>query len=134
MSIVSQLEHIAEGLPTLEAFAKRLKELEEIMKTSRFNKNENVATLSTMHSSKGLEFDTVYMLDLVDGVIPSKDDVKAYKAGDVEKMEEAVRLFYVGMTRARKHLELLTYNQKDEETTRPSAFLEDVKKFFLVKK
>lgn len=131
LSIVSQLEHIAEGLPTLEAFAKRLKELEEIMKTSRFNKNENVATLSTMHSSKGLEFDTVYMLDLVDGVIPSKDDVKAYKAGDVEKMEEAVRLFYVGMTRARKHLELLTYNQKDEETTRPSAFLEDVKKILL---
>lgn len=131
LSIVSQLEHIAEGLPTLEAFAKRLKELEEIMKTSRFNKNENVATLSTMHSSKGLEFDTVYMLDLVDGVIPSKDDVKSYKAGDVEKMEEAVRLFYVGMTRARKHLELLTYNQKDEETTSPSAFLEDIKKILL---
>lgn len=134
LSIVSQLEHIAEGLPDLAAFANRLNELEEIMKTSKFNKNENVATLSTMHSSKGLEFDTVYMLDLVDGVIPSKDDVKAYKNDEPEKMEEAVRLFYVGMTRARHHLELLTYNQKDEEKTQPSAFIEDVKKIMLGEK
>ncbi|MBQ0138643.1 MAG: ATP-dependent helicase [Kurthia sp.] len=131
LSIVSQLEHIAEGLPDLAAFAQRLKDIEEIMKTSRFNKNEQVVTLSTMHSSKGLEFDSVYMVDLVDGVIPSKDDMKEYKAGNKEQMMEAVRLFYVGMTRARKHLELLTYSQKDEETTRPSAFIDDVKKIML---
>lgn len=131
LSIVSQLEHIAEGLPDLAKFAQRLKDIEEIMKTSKFNKNENVVTLSTMHSSKGLEFDRVYMMDLVDGVIPSKEDMKDFKAGDLDKMMEAVRLFYVGMTRARNHLELLTYSQKDEETTRPSAFIDDVKKIML---
>lgn len=131
LSTISQLEHLAEGIPNLEAFAKRLKDLEEIMQTSKFNKNENVVTLSTLHSSKGLEFDRVYMIDLVDGIIPSKDDMKDYKAGNTEKMEEAVRLFYVGMTRARHHLELLTYTMKDEESVSPSAFVEDVKKIML---
>ena len=48
----------------------------------------------------------MYMIDLVDGVIPSTED----KKGDIE---EAVRLFYVGMTRAKRHLELISYQQRD---------------------
>ncbi|GEK35058.1 ATP-dependent helicase [Kurthia sibirica] len=131
LSTISQLEHLSEGLPNLEAFAQRLKDLEEIMQTSRFNKNENVVTLSTLHSSKGLEFDCVYMIDLIDGIIPSKEDMKDFKEGNSEKMDEAVRLFYVGMTRARHHLELLTYTMKDEESVSPSAFIDDVKKIML---
>ncbi len=67
------------------------------------------------------------MIDLVDGIIPAPDDIKEYKDGKEAKMEEAVRLFYVGMTRAKTRLELLTYEQNNEEKTAPSVFLDDVK-------
>lgn len=126
LGIVTQLEYIAEGLPDLTAFAKRLKRLEEIMRQSS-EKRPGVVTLSTFHSAKGLEFDRVYMIDLIDGIIPAPDDIKEYKDGNEAKMEEAVRLFYVGMTRAKTRLELLTYEQNNEEKTAPSVFLDDVK-------
>jgi len=126
LGIVTQLEYIAEGLPDLTAFAKRLTRLEEIMRQSN-EKRPGVVTLSTFHSAKGLEFDRVYMIDLVDGIIPAPDDIKEYKDGKEAKMEEAVRLFYVGMTRAKTRLELLTYEQNNEEKTAPSVFLDDVK-------
>lgn len=126
LGIVTQLQYIAEGLPDLTAFANRLKRLEEIMRQSS-EKRAGVVTLSTFHSAKGLEFDRVYMIDLVDCVIPAPDDIKDYKEGHEAKMEEAVRLFYVGMTRAKTRLELLTYEQNNEEKTTPSVFLDDVK-------
>lgn len=126
LGIMTQLEYIAEGLEDCTAFAHRLKRLEDIMKTSS-EKRQGVVTLSTFHSAKGLEYDRVYMIDLVDGIIPTTDDIKAYKKERKEPMEETVRLFYVGMTRAKTHLELLTYDQNNEEQTKPSIFLEDVK-------
>lgn len=126
LGIMTQLEYIAEGLPDCTAFAHRLKRLEDIMKTSS-TKRPGVVTLSTFHSAKGLEYDRVYMIDLVDGIIPAADDIKAFKDGRDDQIEEAVRLFYVGMTRAKTHLELLTYEQNNEEQTKPSVFLDDVK-------
>lgn len=128
LGILNQLEHIAVGIPNLEAFARRLKELEEIMKTSWSNKGRDVVTLSTLHSAKGLEYDNVYMIDLVDGIIPSKDDLKQQDEDNSEPIEEAARLFYVGMTRARKHLELLTYHLKDDEHVEESQFLKQVRR------
>nr|WP_075807375.1 MULTISPECIES: 3'-5' exonuclease [Lysinibacillus] len=76
MGIIYTLEEIAAPLKSMEDFAGRLKQLEEIMNASKFKKNENAVTLSTFHSSKGLEFKNVYLVDLMQGVIPSKDDVE----------------------------------------------------------
>lgn len=125
--ILSNLESIAKGLSTMKEFADRLGELEKIMSESKFNKRKNVVTLSTFHSSKGLEYDSVYMIDLINGIVPTHDDIESYRNKDVEPMEEAVRLFYVGMTRARKQLELLTYNVKDGERVMESVFVKNVK-------
>lgn len=60
----------------MEEFAARLKHLEAKLKTSQFKKDENAVTFSTFHSAKGLEFEKVYMIDLIDGVIPSAEDKK----------------------------------------------------------
>jgi DNA helicase II / ATP-dependent DNA helicase PcrA len=128
LEILDTLENIAENLQSLEEFAYRVKRLEEVMKTSKFNKRKNAVTLSTFHSSKGLEFDKVYMIDLINGVIPSFENIKDYKNGKREDMEESVRLFYVGMTRARKHLELITYKKKGKEKVSESMFVTDVRK------
>src|SRR6185437_9306185 len=79
------------------------------------------------HSSKGLEFKRVYMIDLIEGVIPSEDDKKKNPEGQMPLMEEAVRLFYVGMTRAKVKLELLSYVKKDGEKVEESSFIKGVK-------
>ncbi|MBQ3570646.1 MAG: ATP-dependent helicase [Methanocorpusculum sp.] len=69
-----------------------------------FHDPRSNVTLTTLHSSKGLEFDRVIMLDMTDGVIPSKTAIKDTGAA----YEEDARLFYVGATRAKHTLVFLT--------------------------
>ena len=126
--ILDVLENIASGLGSLKGFADRLKELERLVQISKYNKNKSALTLTTFHSAKGLEYDRVFMIDLVNGVIPSKDDMEQYRLKDTGPMEEAVRLFYVGMTRARTNLELLTYQYKGNERVTESIFVMNVRK------
>ena len=79
--------------------------------------------LSTVHSSKGLEFDTVILLNVSEGSFPS---------GRGEKnLEEERRLFYVGITRAKKKL-VLTYPQISQQKNsqyfnRVSRFIEEIR-------
>ncbi|TGL36445.1 ATP-dependent helicase [Leptospira koniambonensis] len=79
--------------------------------------------LSTVHSSKGLEFDTVVLLNVSEGSFPS---------GRGEKnLEEERRLFYVGITRAKKKL-VLTYPQISQQKNsqyfnRVSRFIDEIK-------
>ncbi|MDR4886240.1 ATP-dependent helicase [Fredinandcohnia sp. QZ13] len=126
-SVLQTLEEIADSLDTMEQFAERLNHLEDLMKVSKFNKNKDAITLSTFHSSKGLEFKKVYMIDLIEGVIPSHDEINKYKDGERDLMEEAVRLFYVGMTRAEQELELLTYKKQNGKEVAQSRFVANVK-------
>ncbi len=65
---------------------------------------EHGPVLSTIHSSKGLEYDTVYLLDVIDGVLPSVSPDRKDDPDQVRLYEEERRLFYVGMTRARRSL------------------------------
>ena len=74
----------------------------------------NVVTLSTLHGSKGLEFDVVFLIGCEEGLIPhmrtleTKVTDAAGSAGqNPQDIEEERRLFYVGVTRARQHLQLL---------------------------
>ncbi|HSU79337.1 MAG TPA: ATP-dependent helicase, partial [Candidatus Angelobacter sp.] len=124
-SILNTLEEIAEPLKTMEVFASRLNALDTLLKTSKTNKGRDVVTFSTFHSAKGLEFETVYMIDVVQGVLPSSDDVKTTPVGDQnpDLLEEARRLFYVGMTRAKTHLEILDYREKYGEPVIESQFI-----------
>jgi ATP-dependent DNA helicase UvrD/PcrA len=64
--------------------------------------DEDYLTLSTIHSAKGMEWDTVYLLNVVDGSFPSE-----FATGKAELIEEERRLLYVGLTRAQNDLILL---------------------------
>jgi DNA helicase-2/ATP-dependent DNA helicase PcrA len=64
--------------------------------------DEDYLILSTIHSAKGQEWDTVFILNLVDGCIPSD-----MATGKPEQIDEERRLLYVAMTRAREHLHLV---------------------------
>jgi DNA helicase-2/ATP-dependent DNA helicase PcrA len=63
--------------------------------------DEDYLVLSTVHSAKGMEWDTVYLLNVVDGSFPSE-----FATGRSELIDEERRLLYVAMTRARNELQL----------------------------
>jgi DNA helicase-2/ATP-dependent DNA helicase PcrA len=64
--------------------------------------DEDYLTLTTIHSAKGMEWDTVYLLNVVDGSFPSE-----FATGKAELIEEERRLFYVALTRAQNDLVLI---------------------------
>ena len=87
---------------------KKLQESEEKEKTG--------IRLMTMHASKGLEFDTVYLPDCQEGKIPSA------KSQTSDEIEEERRMFYVAMTRAKKELCITAHKGKSGKDS-PSRFL-----------
>lgn len=124
--ILQYLKLIAKHTPTVADFIQRLHDLETNMAEASYNKGRNAVVLSTIHSSKGLEWDNVFMFDLIQGQFPSQSAVDKYYEGDPRELESERRLFYVGMTRARKRLELLSITSKFGERVEPSMFLREV--------
>ena len=75
-------------------------------------------SLSTIHSAKGLEYDTVFMIDLYKGEFPKN-------CGEDEMCEER-RLFYVGMTRAKKYLYMMYPGKRQEIRLLPGEFFKTI--------
>ena len=87
----------------------RLDELREIFE----NKPDDPScpfVLSTIHASKGLEYDTVYLMDVMDGIFPESAPESVALLSDKERaaFEEERRIFYVGLTRAKNRLNVFT--------------------------
>lgn len=93
----------------------------------------NVPTLLTLHAAKGLEYGTVFIVGLDDGILPHSRSFD-----EPEGMEEERRLFYVGITRAKDKLYLIRSIQRGGrgavEETFPSRFLDDVPADLLIGK
>jgi len=81
--------------------------------------------LMTLHAAKGLEFDTVFLVGMEEGLIPHMRAVQ-----DPSQMEEERRLCYVGMTRAKNRLVLTRARERsyfgDRRITMPSRFLSEI--------
>ena len=97
--LVSSIKEFEENRddPTLVSYLEDVSLLTDI---DKWNDSENRVTLMTVHSSKGLEFDNVNIIGLEDGLFPL---IRNYTDDDIE---EERRLFYVGITRARKKVNL----------------------------
>lgn len=84
----------------------------------------DLVTLMTVHSAKGLEFDTVIVAGLVDGIFPH------FRSMEGSDVEEERRLFYVALTRARRSLYLSTFRQREHKgrlvPAVPSRFLKEL--------
>lgn len=115
---------ILEALGFQEAFPldllKRLTELYQLMRQGTGDE-ESMVTLSTIHSSKGLEYPHVILMDVVDGILPKVPSVPSDHP-DFDAYQEERRLFYVAMTRAKDELWILSY--KGQEL--PSAFIQEL--------
>ena len=100
-------------------FLARMEALQKIIQQKETNPDCRIY-LSTIHASKGLEYDTVYLMDVIDGILPEQVPASQRFASKKEKeiYEEERRLFYVGVTRAKNRLYLFTANRK-------STFCED---------
>ena len=108
------LKILAKRTANISQFLKRLKELEEKMMQG-FNEESKII-LSTIHSSKGLEYDNVYIVDVFDGRFPSSmPNVFSRSKDNADGEQEERRLFYVGITRAMNSLHL--FNIKGKKST-----------------
>jgi len=121
-TVLSNLKIIASEANSIMEFLIRLESLEKIIDQAKFNKNKNAVILSTLHSSKGLEFQRVYMVDLIDGEFPTSNSIDLQDMGQPKEMEEERRLFYVGMTRAKEILDIITISYKNGDKVYPSRF------------
>ena len=90
---------------TIEGFLERLELLPRLIESYRCT-DENPIILSTIHSAKGLEFDTVYIVDVYDGCLPHSSREDAQEQERIDHYEEERRLFYVAITRAKNELYL----------------------------
>ena len=118
------LKLIASNYENFDDFLNRLNYLQYLCNGS--NRNAGALTLSTVHSAKGLEFDSVYMIDLIDGDFPTITSIENMEKGKFEQFEEERRLFYVGMTRARYHLSLITVKSVGDMEVKPSRFIDEL--------
>ncbi|HOQ36424.1 MAG TPA: UvrD-helicase domain-containing protein [Acetivibrio sp.] len=125
--IIDSLKTIASRVSSFNDFFERLSVLNAAMENAWMNRSKNAVVLSTIHSSKGLEFERVYMIDLVDGQFPTAKSISALEEGNRSLMEEEVRLFYVGITRAKKHLELITFSKTNNKNSSVSRFFHKLK-------
>lgn len=125
--ILDRLKSMAQNTETLVEFLCQIEELKvEIANTSNKGKDTSNITLSTLHGAKGLEFDRVYMIDLIEDQIPTYGSMKKWEQGDPSLLEEERRLFYVGMTRAKQELTLLGIHSPSDSNQESSQFIEEV--------
>lgn len=115
------LKSIAAREETVVGFLARLETLCEIMKKAPAS-DASAVSLSTIHSSKGLEYDCVLLVDMIDGQFPPKSCTDLLAKGDRAAYEEEVRLCYVAATRARDELHIITFAEGNR-TCRPSRFV-----------
>lgn len=105
---------------SMAGLLQRLRELQDILTRKETDYSCNFI-LSTIHASKGLEYDTVYLMDVTDGILPAQMLKNPEKASGEERenYEEERRLFYVGATRAKSELYVFT-------TGKPHSFCKEL--------
>ena len=111
---VDILSSLAVSEDTINCFLQRLEELPHLIEEYKCTDN-NPVILSTIHSAKGLEFDTVYIIDVYNGCLPHSDRLTAIEQETFEKYEEERRLFYVAITRAKNELHLFYVEEYGSE-------------------
>ena len=99
-----------------------LEGIEGYRMTLRNSHQEDGIWLMTIHASKGLEFEQIYLIDTVDGIMPYK------KALDQGKLEEERRLFYVALTRAKSRIDILVPKKRNSHEVGISRFVSEMKK------
>ena len=117
------------GIIALDEF---LDEISLVADVSEHNDNDDVVTLMTIHSAKGLEFDHVFIIGLEEGLFPHNNSLY-----DDDELEEERRLCYVAVTRAKKTLTLVNAKRRmiygNTSVNPPSRFISEIDDKYLEK-
>ena len=117
--LIREMEERAKEFKTIEEWFDHIEKYTEELRMQAVTRteNRNAVSLMTFHAAKGLEYDTVF-------IIGANEDVTPYKKAELpEEMEEERRMFYVAMTRAKKHLMISYVREKNGKAMEQSRFL-----------
>lgn len=117
--LIREMEERAKEFKTIEEWFAHIEKYTEEFRLQAVTRteNRNAVSLMTFHAAKGLEYDTVF-------IIGANEDVTPYKKAELpEEMEEERRMFYVAMTRAKKHLTISYVREKNGKAMEQSRFL-----------
>ena len=123
---LDELEKLSQSYTDSSKFLKFLlemqaKELEKSPQKDTANTDKDRVNIMTMHGSKGLEFETVWLPDLNEGIIPTRSAVTE------EQIEEERRMLYVAMTRAKKALIMSYITGNKENRMLPTRFIRPIR-------
>lgn len=103
------MRYLTKNEPSIRTYINWVARLQLRVQESLSNKGKNAVTLSTLHSSKGLEYNNVFIIDINKGILPAyTTEIKTISSFYGADIEEERRLTFVGMTRAKKNLYLLS--------------------------
>jgi len=123
LDVLDELQESTRDYKTYEEWFAYMENYREELKRqaieSRNSKTDSIM-IATMHSSKGLEFKVVFIVDANEGITPHKKAVLA------EDIEEERRLFYVAMTRAKEYLYILCAKERYNKTMQISRFINEI--------
>lgn len=117
-------------LPPGESLSIFLEEISLIADIDKLDEQENAVTLMTVHSAKGLEFPTVFLVGLEEGIFPHSRSLM-----ERDELEEERRLMYVALTRAKNKLYLMHAQNRmlygESQSNAPSQFIRDIPEHLL---
>lgn len=121
LDVLDRIQESASGMKDLKEWEESIRDYTQRLQeqAKRQGRQREGVTISTLHAVKGLEYPSVYILNVNEGSIPYR------KAVLPEAIEEERRLFYVGMTRAKEELTLAFVRRQFEKSREPSRFLEE---------
>ena len=113
--ILDFVQESTRTMSSLDEWKEYIEQYEETLKN--FSDEKEGVNIITMHACKGLEYPVIFLPDCNEGKIPHK------KAVFPEEIEEERRMFYVAMTRAKTHMEILYIEDKLKKHLQPTRFL-----------
>ncbi len=121
--VLNELQEAAREFDTYSQWFKHIERYEEEMKNRKKEvrkTGEDAVNIVTMHSAKGLEYKTVFLIDVNESIVPYK------KAVLNNEMEEERRMFYVAMTRAKEHLHICHVKTRFNKNLEVSRFVNEI--------
>lgn len=124
--VVNELQEASREFDSFSQWFKHIEQYEQMLldknkKQNRADTGEDAVNIVTMHCAKGLEYETVFVIDVNEGITPYR------KAVLDNEIEEERRMFYVAMTRARKHLHLCSVKNRFNKEMETSRFINEIR-------
>lgn len=118
--VMDTISNISKGLKTSRELEDKITNLKE--KQRLHSSKPSSINLSTIHGAKGLEFDNVFVIDMIEDEFPSTFSMKS---DDPDILEEERRLYYVAMTRAKKSLSIIYLKYLANSKVNMSLFISE---------